>query len=237
MKKQLQRTTVLLKKHQASQSGWDQLNAQAHMAAAQAEKAQVLLDQATIKAPFSGYIGLIQHQVGAMIMPGEVFARLAAKDPIWVDFSLPQEQAEQVQEGAAVTALCQSTELKGQVIAKDAVLDRQTHALILRAQLSNHEGCLAPGAFVVVSVAQGSPIAVIEVPVSAVIYGIHSSTVYVADQGKAKAVAVTLGAEHDGVIDVLKGLNTGDQLVISGAHKLWPGAAIQTAPAAPQAGA
>ena len=164
--------------------------------------------------------------MGQYLAAGNVITRLVGTDTkIWVDFSLPQQQAS--------LAVGDSMSLMGYpesgavVIARDSWVDSQSRNVRYRAE-ANASDSLLPGSFVRVSVPMGAISRLIQVPASAVRYDAMGANVYVlnpSEEGadapeRASRRAVELGAENDQKILVLSGLNAGERVAANGSFKL-----------------
>lgn len=222
----LERNTTLAKTGVASAEALDNAKAQFNAASARVAALDATIAKKTLLAPFDASTGLHELKMGQYLAAGNVITRLVGTDTkIWVDFSLPQQQAS--------LAVGDSMSLMGYpesgavVIARDSWVDSQSRNVRYRAEANASDGLL-PGSFVRVSVPIGAISRLIQVPASAVRYDAMGANVYVLNPSEEGADAperasrrtVELGAENDQKILVLSGLNAGERVAANGSFKL-----------------
>jgi membrane fusion protein (multidrug efflux system) len=165
---------------------------------------------------------------------------LQSLDPIYVDFSVPQQQIGRVRVGGAVRVRTQeargpAAELSGKITAVDSVVDPATRNVRVRATLANPDGLLLPGMFVEADVLLGTSAPVIALPASAIAYAPFGDSVFVVTEMKSPAGVpyrgvqqqfVKLGPSRGDLVAVVSGLKPGQEVVTSGAFKLRTGAAV-----------
>jgi membrane fusion protein, multidrug efflux system len=208
-------------------------------AKALADQQRVILDKKTVKAPFAGHLGIRQVDVGQYLAAGTTIVTLQALDPIFVDFTLPQQALSQIKIGQKVTALVDAypgVEFAGELVAIDPKVDAATRNLQVRAAFKNPDRKLFPGMFVMAEIDTGAPQQFVTVPQTAITYNAYGSTVYLIDdqgkddKGKPKLVAkqtfVTVGDTRGDQVAILKGIKAGDQLVTVGQVKLRNGVPV-----------
>ena len=140
------------------------------------------IERKTIRAPFSGALGIRQVNLGQYLSGGTAIGPLQSLNPIYVDFGVPQQAATQVRVGQTVRIT--ATELKGaeftgRVTAIDSVVDEATRNVRVQATLSNPKAKLRPGMFVEAELSFGASQDVITLPTSAVSYAPYGDSVYV----------------------------------------------------------
>jgi membrane fusion protein (multidrug efflux system) len=194
----------------------------------------------TIRAPFSGVLGIRLANVGQYLAAGDKIVPLQSLDPIYVDFSVPQQQIGRVRVGGAVRVRTQeargpAAELSGKITAVDSVVDPATRNVRVRATLANPDGLLLPGMFVEADVLLGTSAPVIALPASAIAYAPFGDSVFVVTEMKSPAGVpyrgvqqqfVKLGPSRGDLVAVVSGLKPGQEVVTSGAFKLRTGAAV-----------
>jgi membrane fusion protein (multidrug efflux system) len=208
-------------------------------AKALADQQRVIVAKKTVKAPFAGHLGIRQVDIGQYLNAGTAIVTLQALDPIFVDFSLPQQALAQLQTGQKVTALVDAypgASFTGELVAIDPKVDTTTRNLSIRAAFKNPDHKLLPGMFVTAQIDTGSPQQLVTVPQTAVTYNAYGSTVYlIDDQGKddkgnpklfAKQTFVTTGDTRGDQVAILKGIKAGDQIVTAGQVKLRNGVPV-----------
>ncbi|HGM5582865.1 TPA: efflux RND transporter periplasmic adaptor subunit [Pseudomonas putida] len=222
-----------------SRGEFDRLTAQYRRNQAVVEQLKASLAKKSMKAPFSGTIGIRQVDVGDYLASGTVIATLQDLSSLYVDFNVPEQALPQLSLDQQV--LVQVAAFPGQTFtarlsAINPKVEESTRNLLLRATLANPDGKLLPGMFASLLVLLPDPQLQVVVPESAVTYTLYGNSVYVvgekkADDGQAHLVAeqrtIQTGERRDGVVVVRKGLQAGEQVVTAGQLKLSPGAAIR----------
>ena len=207
---------------------------------AQVAQQQATLNYKTIRAPFAGRICISQVDVGQYLAPGTAIVTLQALDPIYVDFTLPQQALAQVAVGQKVTVAVDTfpgQQFAGTIAAINSKVDTATRNVQVRATLANPDHRLLPGMFATVAIAIGNPQRYITLPQTAVTYNPFGSTVYlVDDKGKgangqellvARQVFVTTGDTRGDQVEVTKGIKAGDTIVTAGQIKLRNGSPLK----------
>lgn len=183
-----------------------------------------LLNQALIRAPFSGHLGLRQVNVGDYLNAGQTtIVNLEAYDPIRVDFSVPEAYLSQLATGQKVLLNSQSYPNKvftGQVYAFDSAIDPNTRALAVRASASNPKGELLPGGYVDVTLQMGAAQKFITIPETALGFDDNGVYVYKVVNGIAIKTRIKAGIHQNNQVQVLSGLSPGDVIVAAGQFKI-----------------
>lgn len=187
-------------------------------------KAQI--DKTIIKAPFSGVLGLRQTSPGAYVTPQTPIATLQQVNKVKIDFTVPEMYANMIKNGLLVTVnTSNSNTFKARVIATEPEINATTRNLKARAVLET--GNINPGSFVKVMISTGGVIKNIIVPTNAIIPDATSKKVIVIKQGKGKFVSVETGLRTAGGIEVTKGLELGDSVIVTGVLFVRPNSAVK----------
>jgi len=235
----LNRKKDLLDKKAASQADYDSAAAEARQAAAAADEIRALIARKTITAPFDGIAGIRQINVGQYLNAGTSIVPLESSDPIYVEFSIPQQSlgeiALQKKIHLTATGLTNKT-FEGEITAIDSRVDESNRNIQIEATVRNPEGRLRSGMFVNVEVLLPETSGVLAVPASSVSYTPYGDSVYLVKEGKSKdgkseqqAVQqfIKLGPTRGDQVSVLKGIHEGDEVITSGAFKLRPNMPVQ----------
>jgi membrane fusion protein, multidrug efflux system len=234
----LERSRQLLERQVISQAEYDQVAAEAKQAEARAGETRATIQRKTIRAPFAGVLGLRQVNLGQYLTGGDPVVSLQSMDPIYVDFSLPQQDVASLKVGAAVRVSADGIvipESEGRITAINAVVDAETRNVQVQATFRNPKGQLRPGMFVQVQASFGRGDSVIALPASAVSYAPYGNSVFVVSDMKGpngktyrgvQQRFVKLGPGRGDQVSVLSGLKPGEEIVSSGVFKLRSGAAI-----------
>ena len=220
-----------------SKNVFDTSKADAKSKQAQVEAQTALVAKKNLKAPFSGRVGIVSINPGQFVNPGDKLITLQTLDPIFVDFTLPQGNAEQIQVGQDVvvtTDAFKDASFTGKITAVSPKVDTNTRNIQIEAQIANPDKKVLPGMFANVNIKLGDQVKLLTLPQTAVTYNPYGSTVFIAKptgkkdkQGKpaleAQQVFVTTGATRGDQVAILKGINEGDTVVTSGQLKLKNG--------------
>lgn len=206
---------------------------------AQVAEQQATVDYKVIKAPFAGRIGIRQVDIGQYLPPGTTVVTLQALDPIYVDFTLPQQALAQIAVGQKVAVDVDTypgQDFPGTISAINSKVDTTTRNVQIRATIANPDRRLLPGMFATVKIDIGNPQNYVTLPQTAVAYNPYGSTVYlVDDKGKdangqeqlvARQVFVTTGDVRGDQVAILKGVSVGDTVVTAGQIKLRNGSPL-----------
>ncbi len=228
-RRQLERAQRLRSNSSIAQSQVDELRTAVDVAQAERQAARVRLENHHIKAPFAGVVGLSDLSVGAYVSAGTGLATLDATDPMELDFAIPERYLAQVHLGQQVqgrSAAYPDGAFTGVLSELGTRIDQLSRTLPVRAVLANPDGRLRPGQFMSVSLTLQQRQALV-IPEQAVIVRGDESYVFVARDGIARRVAVTLGARLPGLVEVAAGLDTEDAVIVAGQDRLSSGERIQ----------
>src|SRR5687767_9278721 len=232
------RVQELLKEKVISKAEFDRATAELQQTEAQLGEVKAAIERKTIRAPFSGVLGLRQVNLGQYLAGGDPLVVLQSLNPIYVNFGVPQGSAGQIPVGRAVhitTGDASGVEWRGKVTAIDSIVDEATRNIQVQATLANPGGRLRPGMFVQTEVPLGPSEKVIALPASAISYAPYGDSVFVVAEMKAedgkpyrgvRQQLVKPGAARGDQVAVLSGINPGDEVVTSGVFKLRNGAAV-----------
>lgn len=235
----LERVTQLREKNANSQADLDRAGAEAKQAEAAVAELQAVINRKTIRAPFAGVLGIRQVNLGQYLAGGDPVVSLQANAPIYVNFSVPQQNADGLDKGIEVRVVREGTSEvveSGKVNAINSVIDPDTRNVDAQATFANKAGALRPGMFVEVSVLMGGNARVVTLPVSSVSYAPYGNSVFIVEEmdgpdGKkylgVRQQFVKLGEARGDQVAVLDGVNPGQEVVTSGVFKLRSGAAVQ----------
>jgi membrane fusion protein (multidrug efflux system) len=234
----LERMSGLLEQGITAQADYDRASAEHKQAEARVGEIRATIERKTIRAPFAGILGIRQVNLGQYLNGGDPVVPLQSLHPIYVNFSVPQQQALQAKVGREVRIATEgqgAVQLSGKVTAVDSVVDAATRNVQVQATLANPEGRLRPGMFVQAQVVLGATSPVLTLPASAISYAPYGDSVFVVSDLKGpngqgyrgvRQQFVKLGASRGDQVAVVSGLEPGAEVVSSGAFKLRNGAAV-----------
>ena len=238
-----QRLVELRRDKIASQSEMDASKQQLDSAQAEVDSLRSTLDKKVLRAPFSGRLGIRVVDVGADLQPGAEVVSLQASNTVRVNFPVPQHRLKQMSIGLPVSVNINdgAARVQGEITAIAPALNNVTRNAIVQSVLDNKASALVPGMAVMVSVTLAQPSDVLVVPATALIYAPFGDTVFVVEKGKqgeglvARQQFVRLGASRGDFVEILEGVKQGEEVVTSGAFKLFNGQSVtKTDSPAPQ---
>ena len=221
-----------------SQSELDQAEAALKQANANADTIRATIAKKNIRAPFAGRLGIRLVNLGEQLEVGKGIVSLQALTPVFVDFSLPQQNLSQLATGLVVQVTSDSypgTNFTGELAAINPDLNAMTRSVQLRAKFENADQLLRPGMFVHVAVILPQAEAVLAVPATAILSAPFGDAVYLIEAQVAKGVTnlvvqqkfIRTGRTHGDFVSVESGLKAGDRVVTSGLFKLHNGSTVQ----------
>ncbi|MGH8047389.1 MAG: efflux RND transporter periplasmic adaptor subunit [Chthoniobacterales bacterium] len=235
----LDRQKGLLEKRVASQSDFDSAMAEFKQAGAAVAEMKATIERKVIRAPFTGVLGIRAVNLGQYLQSGDAVVPLQSLDPIYVNFSLPQQNLKNIAAGRDVRVRSDAVaggDFIGKITSVDSVINESTRNILVQATLANTDHELRPGMFVNVDVMMPAKEKVLAVPATAINYAPYGDSVFVVEKIKGKdgktydgvrQQVVELGPSRGDQVSVLKGLKSGDEIVTSGGFKLAPNAAIE----------
>jgi membrane fusion protein (multidrug efflux system) len=224
---QFERARKLVKERSVSQSEFDQSRAQLDSAEATVASKRAVIAKKKIRAPFSGRLGIRQVDVGEYLSPGAEIVPLQALDPIYVDYTLPERHFEQLHDEQPVLVEVQAYPgrvFKGSISAINPGIDPGTRSVRLRATLGNPDQLLRPGMFAEVRTVLPARDDVLTLPRTAITYNPYGESVFVILEKDGGQVVqrrqVKTGEVRDTRVEIVEGLEAGEQVVSAGQVKL-----------------
>jgi multidrug efflux system membrane fusion protein len=205
---------------------------------AQVDDARLQLAWTRIEAPISGRAGLRKIDVGNLVVANDTngLVVITQTQPIAVSFTVPENELSSVldplRDGHPLPVEAwdrnESRVLaSGLVKTADNQIDTATGTLRLKAEFANGDERLFPNQFVNVRLALASIREALIIPTAAVQFGSRGTYVYVVDgQSKARVRDITLGAADGALQAVVKGLQSGERVVVEGVDRLRDGRTV-----------
>lgn len=226
----------------------DQRESEAERLQADVGAQRALIARKTIRAPFDGVLGIRKINLGQYLNPGDAIVNLQSLDPIYLNFSLPEQDVNKVAVGQAVSATVdalQGERFAGTITAIESQVDAGTRSFLVQATLANPGETLRAGTFARVSSDVGSALSVLVVPQTAVTFNPYGNAVFVINEvdrepGETdmmgnplvgrKLVAqqrfISTGPTRGDLVTVTDGLRAGEAVATSGLLKLRNGAEV-----------
>jgi membrane fusion protein, multidrug efflux system len=233
----LDRMAGLLGRGVTSKAEHDRAAAEHKTAEARVGEIRATIARKTVRAPFTGVLGIRQVNLGQYLEGGKPIVPLQALDPIHVDFSVPQQDAAPMRAGTEilVTAEGLPSPVKGRITAIDSVVDPATRNVKVQARVANPEGLVRPGMYVTVDVSVGEGRSVVALPATSILNAPYGDSVFIVEDiagpnGQkyrgARQQFVKVGAGRGDQVAVLDGVAGGAEVVTSGVFKLRNGVAV-----------
>jgi membrane fusion protein (multidrug efflux system) len=233
------RAQELVKAGVISHSEYDNATAQQKATEAQVGDIRAAIARKTIRAPFSGALGIRQVSLGQYLAAGQAIVSLQSLNPIYVNFGVPQQDTPKVVPGHVLRVTANDLPgmgFTGRIIALDSVINEQTRNIQVQAIVTNKNNKLRPGMFLQVDLPLGQPRQVVPLPASAINYAPYGDSVFVlTDMKDAKGntyrgvrqQVVKIEGSRGDQVGIVSGINPGDEIVSSGVFRLRNGAPVQ----------
>ncbi|WP_286159249.1 efflux RND transporter periplasmic adaptor subunit [Janthinobacterium sp. HH01] len=237
---QLRRSRELASTGAEARELLEQRESEANQALAAVRQLEARISQKGIRAPFAGRLGLRRIDLGEYLNPGQVIATLTQPDPLYVNFSLPQQELSQLAPGAAVKVTVDAVpgrSFDGAVATIEPRVDGATRNVAVQALLPNPGLLLKSGMYVTAALALPASDDAIVLPLTAIQTSASGDSVVLVREadaqgvGKAVAVPVVTGRSLGEAVLVTGGVKPGDIVVIAGQNRLQPGGKVKMQPA------
>jgi membrane fusion protein (multidrug efflux system) len=226
----LGRAKDLRSKSTNSQADLDIAEATAQQAHAAAAQLRATIAKKRIIAPFPGRLGIAKVYPGQYLSKADAIVELETLDPIYADFSLPQQELARVTLGQPVRVTLDAwpdRPVEGKIAAISPRVTDATHSLRVRATLANPQETLRPGMFANIEVLLPASDHTVVLPAAAIVYSPYGNTVFVIENNVVHPRFVQVGAQRGDLIAVTSGLKAGEQVVTAGQIKLRNGATVR----------
>ncbi len=227
--KNFDRISGLVSRGNATRSSLDAAVATLDRAKANAEALEARLSDRLIRAPFAGVLGLRAVSPGMLVRPGDTIATLDDINIIKLDFSIPETYLAALGLGLEVTAASAAypnQKFTGTITAIDTRVNPDTRAVKVRAEIPNQALLLKPGMLLTTTVIKDRRMSK-TIPEEAIVPIKDQLFVYVvAENGRGATVArreIEIGSRRPGFVEVVRGLEVGEQVVTEGTHRVTPG--------------
>lgn len=237
-KADLKRLKKLVAKKMVAADAVDQALTQVKETDAQVAVIKSTIDKKSIRAPFTGHLGIRQVNLGQIVSSGDPIVALQMLDPVYVDFSVPQQRLSQLKRNMSVRVTSDAAPDKtyeGKITAINLEVDAITRNVTVRALVDNPNKSLRTGMFVKIDVILPERLTVLPIPSSAISYATFGNSVFVIDEtkddsGKTDLVLrqqfVILGQARGDFVNVKDGLKPNETIVSTGVFKLQTGAHV-----------
>jgi membrane fusion protein (multidrug efflux system) len=226
----LERTKQLITQHASSTSDLEQAQAKSQGADANYDLLKTRLDRTVVRAPFAGVVGRRLVSIGTFVSNQTPLTSLQSVNPQHASFQVPERYAERLRRGQLVSfqvASLPGRNFSGEVVFVDPVVELPGRTILIKARVPNPEHQLQAGMFIEARLATNVRPNAVVVPEDAILPLQGSTYVWVVKEGKADRRQVTLGVRTAGWAEIVGGgIDAGDQVVVGGAERLFPGAPL-----------
>lgn len=194
------------------------------------------IQQKSIRAPFSGQLGIRHINVGQYLNAGDAIATLTQLDPLYVNFTLPQQELSKLSLGARVLLMVDAAPgqvFEAKVSTIEPRIDAETRNVSVQATLSNTDGLLKSGMYVTAKLMLPATEDAIVLPLTAIQTSASGDSVVLVQEadaqgiGKAVAVPVVTGRRLGDDVLVTQGVKAGDFVVVAGQNRLQLGGKVK----------
>ncbi|NHM01396.1 efflux RND transporter periplasmic adaptor subunit [Flavobacterium difficile] len=223
------RAKLLLQKEAISQEEYDIASAEFRSLKAQTQLIQAQIAKTTIRAPFSGKIGLRNISPGTYVTPTTIITKLVSSNQVKISFSIPEKYASEIESKASILFTIPNNPQKfsAKIYAIEPEIETATRTLKIRAIANNSNGKLLPGTFATIELSLKNIKDAIVIPTEAVVPIQDGKVVFIANNGKAKEVKIETLARTAKDVVVTSGIKSGDTLLTSGVMALKDEAEIK----------
>lgn len=231
------RAKNLIGERSISQADYDEAANGLKQATAQVDNIRALIAKKTVRAPFTGHLGIRRISVGQFLSKGSPVVSLQSLNPIFVEFSVPQQRLGELKNGLLVSVISDSypgQHFEGEITAVDPDIDTKTRNVRVQATMDNADGRLRPGMFVEIDLTLDRSERVLTIPATAVLHAPYGDSLFVIEESDQagpdgtkslviKQKFVRLGARRGDFVVVNEGVGAGEKIVSTGAFKLRSG--------------
>ena len=235
----LERARDLRAQGVTSQSDLDSRDAAFRQTMGEVDIVRAVIAKKTIRAPFAGRLGIRSVNLGQFVNPGDAIVSLHSLDPVYVDFSVPEQQLRQIERAMAVrvtTDAAPGRVFTGKVTALNPEVDAATRSIKVQATVVNGGGDLRPGMFARVQLVLPESKPLLVIPATAVLHAPYGDSVFVITDVRdeksgvtakqAQMTTVRLGETRGDFVAVTMGLQPGQTIATSGVFKLRNGSPV-----------
>ncbi|MFI3318868.1 MAG: efflux RND transporter periplasmic adaptor subunit [Rikenellaceae bacterium] len=223
------RQAKLLESEAVSKEALEQVETDLAMLQADIDIIDAKIALKEIRAPFDGMIGLRQVSVGDYAYLSTVVATLTKNAPLKVEFAIPERYATHIGKGTNLTFTVDGEleSFKAKVYAAESSIDASLHQYTLRAIYPNTDGRLMAGRFALVQLNKEEVNDAIAIPSHAIVPEMGRDKVFLYRSGRAEPVEILAGMRTESQVQVLRGLQMGDTLIVSGTLQLRTGLEVE----------
>jgi RND family efflux transporter MFP subunit len=226
-------------RYKAAQAAYDSILNQTRNLVSEVERTKAVLDMqrkklrdTSVRAPLNGFVKEKQVTVGQYVRVNTPLMTLVKTDPIRLRIEIPERMAPWIKNGQTVDVSMEAfpdKTFEGRIWRISPTVDQSKRTFIAEALIPNASGALKPGSYARARVPTGKTDRVRLVPAKAVNYVFGANKVYVVNAGKVEAREVKVGDRFDQDVEILDGIQDGEQVAITKINLLDTGSKVRIA--------
>lgn len=224
------RATELVDRELISREEFDKLKIDYEITGQELAEAEWALKKTTIVAPFSGRVTARMTQLGQHVRPGDELFQVTDYNPLIARIYLPERDVLGLEEGRTVQIRLDAADqvsFAGRIRQISPVVDTSTGTVKVTVEATEPPKEVRPGSFVSVNIVRETHPEAVLLPREAVLRELQKAHVFVAEDDVAEKRSVTLGLEEGDLIEVISGVEAGDQVIVTGQGGLKDGSAVK----------
>lgn len=224
------RAKELVDRELISREEFDKLKIDYEITGQELAEAEWALKKTTIVAPFSGRVTARMTQLGQHVRPGDELFQVTDYNPLIARIYLPERDVLGLEEGRTVQIRLDAADqvsFAGRIRQISPVVDTSTGTVKVTVEATEPPKEVRPGSFVSVNIVRETHPEAVLLPREAVLRELQKAHVFVAEDDVAEKRSVTLGLEEGDLIEVISGVEAGDQVIVTGQGGLKDGSAVK----------
>jgi membrane fusion protein, multidrug efflux system len=237
-RQQLERVRRLREQNASSPADLERAEAAGRSAEAGLAMLELQIARTTVRAPFAGVIGQRFVSMGDYVTTATRLLTLQTIDPQRAVIEVPERHAVRLRPGQTVEFTVAATPgriYRATVDFIDPVVQDTNRTILVKARAPNGDRVLRPGMFIEARLAVATRAGAIVVPEDAVQPLRTANVVWAVADGKAQRRVVQLGVRSQGVVEILSGVQAGEQVVVGGLERMGEGVPVAPRPRTPAA--
>lgn len=223
------RLSELLKSHSIRQEEYDIAFTKLQSLLASEDLVKSEIEKTSIKAPFSGYLGITKVHLGALVTPGMELVKLQDQANVRIQFAVPEKSIRSVIKGQqiAFNISDHGKTYAAQITASEPGLDYNNRSIMVHALVENPDGIFKPGMSAKVYLKRIENYTGVVLPTEALMPGENGYSVFSVKKGNAKIISVTVAERNERQAIITSGVNHGDTIMVSNMLRAGDGVPVE----------